>query len=44
MSMEYILHILRIDVIIEMKDVGDAEKILSQLLQLEQDHFIVGYH
>ena len=40
---EYIVSRLRIDVINKMTYVGAIEEILSQLLQLEEYRFIVGY-
>ena len=44
MPMEYIVPSLRIDAITEMIDLGAIEEILSQLLQLEEDLFMVGYY
>ena len=44
MEMEYIVPILRINVVTEMTDVCVIEQIIAQLLQLEKDHFIAGYH
>ena len=44
MHMEYIVSSLRIASITEMIDVGVVEEILSQLIQLEEDHFIARYH
>ena len=44
MPMEYIVPSLRIVAITEMIDVGAIEGILSQLLQLEEVHFVLGYH
>ena len=44
MSMEYIVPTLRIDVNTLMKDVDVVEEILSQLIQLEEYHFVAGYH
>ena len=42
--MEYIISSLRIVVIIDMTDVGVVEERLSQLLQLEEEHFVADYH
>ena len=42
--MEYIVPRLRIVVIIEMMDVNVVEEILSQLLQLEEEFFVAGFH
>ena len=44
MPLEYMVHGLRISVITEMTDVGAIEERLSHLVQLEEDHFVVGYH
>ena len=44
MPMEYIVPILRIVVITYMTYIGVVEEILSQLVQLEEDHFVVGDH
>ena len=44
MLMEYIVPNLRIVAITEMIDVGAIEERLSQLLQLEEDSFVIGYH
>ena len=41
--MEYIVPSLSIVVITEMTDVGVVEERLSQLLQLEEYHFVAGY-
>ena len=43
MLMEYIVPILRITVITEMINVCAIEEILLQLLQLEEDRFLVRY-
>ena len=42
--MEYIVLSLSIDAIIEMTDSGAIEERLSQLMQLEEEHFSMGYH
>ena len=42
--MEYILPNLRIDQITEMTDTDTVEERLAQLLALEEDKFIVGFH
>ena len=42
--MYYIVLSLIIAAITEMKNLGAVEEILSQFLQLEEDHFILGYH
>ena len=42
--MEYIVPTLRITAITEMIDSSAIEERLSQLVQLEEDHFIAGYH
>ena len=42
--MDYIVPSLRIVVITEMKDVSAVEEILSQLVQLEEEYFFVGFH
>ena len=44
MPMKYIVPNLRIDTITEMIDVGAIEEILSQLIQLEDERFVAGYH
>ena len=44
MLMDYILQSLRIVVIIEMTNIVVIEERLSQLIQLEEDSFVVGYH
>ena len=44
MPMEYIVPILRIAAIKEMTDVNVVEEILSQLLQLEEECFVGGFH
>ena len=42
--MEYIVPKLRIVVITQMTDVGAIKEILSQLIELEEEHFVAGYH
>ena len=44
MSMEYIVPSLRIAPITEMIDVGALEERLTQLIQLEEERFVTGYH
>ena len=44
MPLEYIVPSLRIVAFTEMIDVGVVEEIFSQLVQIEEDHFIIGYH
>ena len=44
MLMEYIVSSLRITAIMEMIDVGAIEEILWQLVELEEERFITGYH
>ena len=44
MPMEYILPSLRIAAITEMTDTGIVEERLAQLVQMEEDHFIAGFH
>ena len=44
MPMEYILPSLRIAQITEMTDTDTVEERLAQLLALEEDRFIVGFH
>ena len=44
MPLEYIVPSLRITAITEMIDIGAVEEILLQLVQLEEDRFIVGYY
>ena len=42
--MEYIVPSLQIPTIMEMTDTGIVEERLAQLLQMEEDHFIAGFH
>ena len=42
--MEYIVPSLRIDAIKEIKDIGAVEERLTQLVQMEEDRFIAGFH
>ena len=44
MPMEYILPILRIAQITEMVDANTTNERLAQLLNLEEDRFIAGFH
>ena len=44
MTMEYIVPIPRVFVITQMTYVGAIEEILLHIVQLEEDHFVVGYH
>ena len=44
MPMEYIVPNLRIVAITAINNVGVVNKILSQLLQLEEERFVIGYH
>ena len=42
--MEYIVPSLRIAAITEMTDTGTIEERLAQLVQMEEDRFIVGFN
>ena len=44
MPMEYILPSLRIAQLTEMADIDTLEERLAQLLNLEEDRFIAGFH
>ena len=44
MPMEYIVHMIMIVVITEIIDVGVVEERLLQLVRLEEEHFVAGYH
>ena len=44
MPMEYIVPILRIAAITEMTDTDAIEERLVQLVQIEEEHFIAGFH
>ena len=44
MPMEYIVSSLRIAVVTCMDDEGELEECLAQLVQLEEDRFITGFH
>ena len=44
MPMEYIVPSLRVVAIIEMTDVDVVEEILLQLIHLEEERFIAGFH
>jgi hypothetical protein len=42
--MEYLVPSLRITAFIEMDDVGAVQERLAQLVELEEDIFIAGFH
>lgn len=42
--MEYIVPSLRIVVVMEMEDQDIMEERLTQILELEEDRFLVGFH
>ena len=42
--MEYIVPSLRISAITEMTDTDAIEERLAELVQMEEDRFIVGFH
>ena len=44
MPMEYIIPSLRITVTTWMDDEGALEERLAQLVQLEEDRFVIGFH
>jgi len=44
MAMEYIIPNLRITTMTNMADIDIVEERLEQLLMLEEDHFLVGFH
>jgi hypothetical protein len=44
MPMEFIVLSLCIVMMTKITDSGVVEKILSELLELEEDHFITGFH
>jgi hypothetical protein len=44
MPMEFILPSMRIATIIKLSDTTVIEERLAQLVQLEEDRFIVGFH
>ena len=44
LPMDFIVSILRVDTYIGMDDTGEIEERFSQLLQLEEDGFIIGFH
>ena len=44
MPIEYIVSILQIVALIEMKDIDIVEERLAQLIQMEEECFIVGFH
>jgi len=43
-SMEYIIPSLRVVVFTDMKNFDADEERLSQLIQLEEDRFVAGFH
>ena len=44
MPMEYIIPSLRVEAITKMTDVDSIEERLLQLIHLEEEHFIAGFH
>ena len=42
--MEYLVPSLRIATFTDMDDIGDVQESLSQLVELEEDRFIAGFH
>ena len=44
MTMEYIVPIFRVVMITKMTDIDAIEKILLQLIHLEEEHFFAGFH
>ena len=44
MPMDYILQSPRIVMITEIINVGTVKEILLQLVQLEEERFVLGYH
>lgn len=44
MPMEYIVPILRIAALMDMADLEALEEQLAQLMELEEDRFLVGFH
>jgi hypothetical protein len=44
MAMEFILPSLRIESITKISDISAIEERLAQLIQLEEDKFLVGFH
>ena len=42
--MEYIVPIMCLEVVIGINDEGEIEKILVQLVRLEEDNFIASFH
>ena len=42
--MEYIVPNMRIAVVTSINDEAEVEECVAQLIQLEQDHFIAGFH
>ena len=42
--MEYIVPSLRIAAVIEMTNTGVVEESLAQLIQMEEERFITGFH
>ena len=43
-SMEYLVPILRIVTFTDMDDTGVVQERLAQLIELEEDRFIAGFH
>ena len=41
---EYIVLIRRLDVIIEITDVDVVEEILFQIVHVEKEYFVIGFH
>ena len=44
MPMEYIMPSLRIATLTKMADCETLEEQLAQIMELEEDHFLVGFH
>ena len=42
--MEYIMPIRRLDVIIEITDVDVVKELLFQIVHVEEERFVVGFH
>jgi hypothetical protein len=43
-SMEYLVPILRITTFTDMDDTSVVQEMLAQLVELEEDRFIAGFH
>ena len=41
--MDFIVSSLRISMLIELMHLGIVEKITSEIMNLEEDHFVVGF-